>query len=216
MLTKYRDASTGLVLQMGQMADFGQSERERARQLLDLVFAGRMSDADWELGLCGLHVLAWTDDLLVGHASLIQGRLLYRGTALRTGYVDAVAVHPEHQRRGIGGSMMDALEEVIVSAFELGALGASDAGAEFYRKRSWREWRGPPSELTPLEGGRAPERGAAVFVFPGTRVLDADLGTKQQGSLSLPASRPFEQERHDSVDPLRPPTRRGQWPSGSA
>ena len=167
MLTESRDTSTGLVLRMGQMADFGQDQRASARQLLDLVFEARMSDADWVQGLGGLHVLAWAEDQLVGHASLIQGRLLYCGRALRTGYVDAVAVHPDRQRHGIGASMMDALEEIIDTTLELGALGASDPAAAFYRKRGWLEWQGPPSDLSPWDGGRLPEPEAKVFVFPG-------------------------------------------------
>jgi len=169
MLTEYHDASSGLLLRVGQITDFGQPERDRARQLLDLVFEAEMSDADWEHGLSGVHVMAWKEDLLVGHASLVAGRLLYGGQALRTGYVDAFAVHPDRQRRGIGGSMMDVVEAVIVSAYELGALGASAAGAAFYRKRSWLEWHCPATDVTAYEGGRAPQAPTTVFVFSGTR-----------------------------------------------
>jgi aminoglycoside 2'-N-acetyltransferase I len=169
-----RDASNGLVLRVGRQADFGQEELECARQLLELAFDGTISDADWEQGLGGVHVLAWQEDLLVGHASLIPGRLLYCGKALGTGYVDAVAVRPDCQRRGIGGSMMDVLEEIIVSNFELGVLAASDAGAAFYQQRSWLKWRGPVPDLTPLVGRRPVAREAGVFVFPGTRALDSE------------------------------------------
>jgi len=169
MLTENRDASSGLVLRVGQITDFDQHERDRARQLLDLVFEAEMSDADWAHGLSGVHVMAWQEHLMVGHASLVEGRLLYAGQALRTGYVDALAVHPDRQRRGIGGSMMDVVEAVIVSAFELGALGASAAGAAFYRKRSWLEWHCPATDATPYQGGPAPQAPTTVFVFAGTR-----------------------------------------------
>jgi aminoglycoside 2'-N-acetyltransferase I len=172
MLTENRDASTGRVLRVGSLADFGQKELECARQLLDLVFDGTISDADWKQELGGVHVLVWQEDLLVGHASLTPGRLLYCGRALGTGYVDAVAVHPDCQRRGIGGCMMDVLEEIIVSNFELGALAASDAGAAFYEQRSWLRWRGPSSDLTPLVERRPVDLEEGVFVFPGTRLVD--------------------------------------------
>ena len=171
MLTQNRDTSTGMVLRVGRLADFGQKELESARQLLDLVFDGTISDADWKQALGGVHVLVWQEDLLVGHASLTPGRLVYCGRALGTGYVDAVAVHPDCQRRGIGGRMMEVLEEIIVRHFELGALAASDAGAAFYEKRSWLRWRGAPSDLTPLADRRLVDLEEGVFVFPGTRLV---------------------------------------------
>jgi aminoglycoside 2'-N-acetyltransferase I len=174
MLTENRDASSGLVLQVGRLADFGQGELECARQLLELAFDGTISDADWEQGVGGVHVLAWQEDLLVGHASLIPGRLLYCGRALGTGYVDAVAVRPAWQRRGIGGSMMAVLEAIIVNNFEVGALSASDAGAAFYQKRSWLKWRGPSPDVTPRVGGQPVAGAGDVFVFPGTSAVDVE------------------------------------------
>ena len=173
MLTENRDVSTGRVLRVGSLADFGQEELVCARQLLDLAFAGTISDSDWKQELGGVHVLVWQEDLLVGHASLTSGRLLYCGKALDTGYVDAVAVHPDWQRRGIGGSMMDVLEEIIVGNFELGALAASHAGAAFYQKRSWLKWRGPSPDLRPLADRRRVGIEDDVFVFPGTSSASA-------------------------------------------
>ena len=58
-----------------------------ARGLLYGVFDD-MTDHDWEHALGGVHALAWEQGELVGHASLIQRRLLHRGRALRAGYVE--------------------------------------------------------------------------------------------------------------------------------
>ena len=35
-----------------------------------------MTDDDWEHALGGIHALAWEDDVLIGHASVIQRRLM--------------------------------------------------------------------------------------------------------------------------------------------
>jgi hypothetical protein len=55
------------------------SVRTAARGLLDEVFAGELTDADWEHALGGIHALAWDSDVLVGHASVIQRRLWLGG-----------------------------------------------------------------------------------------------------------------------------------------
>jgi len=56
-----------------------------ARALLEEVFRGNLSDDDWEHALGGVHALVWEDGELVGHAALVQRRLLHGGRALRTG-----------------------------------------------------------------------------------------------------------------------------------
>ncbi|HEY3021276.1 MAG TPA: GNAT family N-acetyltransferase, partial [Solirubrobacteraceae bacterium] len=91
-------------------ADLDPATLGAARALLDAVFADDMSDHDWEHALGGVHALAWEDGELVGHASVVQRRLLHGGRALRTGYVEGVAVRPDRRRRGHGGALMAALE----------------------------------------------------------------------------------------------------------
>lgn len=144
-----------------------------ARALLDEAFDD-MDDADWEHALGGLHALAWDGPELVGHASVVQRRLLHGGKALRTGYVEAVAVRPGRQRQGHGAAMMDELERVIRAAYDLGALGATDDGAAFYRSRGWQLWRGPSSALTPVGLCPTTEDDGCIYVLPCTAPLDLD------------------------------------------
>src|SRR4051812_33182316 len=103
-----------------------------AHALLDEAFAGTFDEDDWEHALGGVHALAYEDGELVGHASVIQRRLLYGGRALRCGYVEGVGVRADARRRGHADAMMEALERVVRNAYEIGALGATDAGAPFY------------------------------------------------------------------------------------
>lgn len=136
-------------LQLAHTADLDAETLRDARALLDEVFGAEMTDHDWEHALGGMHALAREGRRLVGHASVIQRRLLHGGRALRTGYVEAVAVRADARRRGHASAMMDALERVIRSAYELGALGASEMGAYLYASRGWKVWRGRTWALTP-------------------------------------------------------------------
>src|SRR3954447_11633483 len=107
-------------------ADLDAAARGAARALLEDVFAGELDDHDWEHALGGIHALAHDHDgTLVGHAAVIQRRLLYDGRALRAGYVESVGVAPDRRRAGIGGALMAAVERVIAAAYDVGALGAT-------------------------------------------------------------------------------------------
>src|SRR5919206_2675388 len=118
-------------------ADLDRATLAAARALLHEVFADDMEDQDWEHALGGVHALAFDDGELVGHASVVQRRLLHRGRALRAGYVEGVGVRADRRRRGHGAAMMAALETLIGRAYALGALGATDEGAAMYTARGW-------------------------------------------------------------------------------
>lgn len=136
-----------------------------ARSLLYDVFDD-MTEADWDHSLGGIHALAYDGAELVGHAAVVMRRLLHGGRALRTGYVEGVGVRADHQRRGHGGEMMDALERVIRDAYEVGALGATDEGARFYAARGWRLWDGALSALAPDGVMPTPDVQGAIYVLP--------------------------------------------------
>jgi aminoglycoside 2'-N-acetyltransferase I len=157
-------------------SDLDTQARRAARGLLDQAFDD-MTDEDWEHALGGVHALAWMGAELVGHASVVQRRLLYGGHALRTGYVEGVAVRSDRRREGIGAGMMSQLERVIRTAYDLGALGASDEGAGLYASRGWLRWLGPTSVLTPDGIVHTAEDDGFVYVLPVAVELDltADL-----------------------------------------
>jgi aminoglycoside 2'-N-acetyltransferase I len=135
-----------------------------------------MTEHDWEHSLGGVHAIAWEGDDLVGHAAVIQRRLLHGGRALRTGYVEGMAVRGDRRRRGHAAAMMEALERVVRGAYELGALGATDEGARFYAGRGWKQWQGPTSALTPAGVVRTADDDGAVYVMPGAAALDLTAG----------------------------------------
>jgi aminoglycoside 2'-N-acetyltransferase I len=142
-----------------------------ARALLVRAHAGDFSDSDWEHTLGGMHALIVHRGTLIAHGAVVQRRLLYRGTALRCGYVEGVAVDEDWRGQGLGGAVMDALEQVIRGAYRVGALSASGAGRRLYRPRGWLPWRGPTAVLSPGGPVRTPDDDGSVFALP----VDVDL-----------------------------------------
>lgn len=143
-----------------------------ARALLEDVFAGELTGEDWEHALGGVHALLHEDDELVGHAAVVQRRLLHGGRALRTGYVEGVGVRADRRGRGYGATLMDAVEQTVRGAYVLGALGTTDEAHGFYTARGWRTWEGELSALTPAGTVPTPDEQGGVLVLPGTARLD--------------------------------------------
>jgi aminoglycoside 2'-N-acetyltransferase I len=161
-----------VTLQVAHTADLGAEALRAARALLDEVFGAEMTDEDWDHALGGVHALVWEERRLVGHASVVQRRLLHAGRALRAGYVEGVAVRTDRRRRGHGTAMMEALERVIRGAYELGALGASELGVHLYEDRGWRPWQGRLCALTPAGVIRTAEEEGDVYVLETSVALD--------------------------------------------
>jgi aminoglycoside 2'-N-acetyltransferase I len=143
-----------------------------ARSLLYDVFGDELEEEDWEHALGGVHALIWDGDELIGHASVVQRRLLHGGRALRTGYVEGVVVHADHRRRGHGEALMEEMARVIRGAYDLGALGATDEAVNLYLRCGWKLWEGPLSALTPDGIARTEEEEGAVYVLPVDTPLD--------------------------------------------
>jgi aminoglycoside 2'-N-acetyltransferase I len=173
-----QEASRLVRVTRAHTAELTSDDLAAARALLDVAFEElppdeRFGDDDWEHALGGQHVLVHEGDLLVGHGSLVQRRLLHAGRALRAGYVEAVATAAGHRRRGVGTRVMAALEE-LAPGYDLLALGATDDGVLLYESRGWQRWRGPLSALTPTGVIPTPDDEGWLFVMPGAALLDLD------------------------------------------
>lgn len=149
-------------------SDLDTDTAQSARRLLNEAYGGDFSDTDWDHALGGMHALIVHRGELVAHAAVIQRRLLYRGSALRCGYVEGVAVAEDWRGQGLGHAVMDAVEQVIRGAYQTGALSASGAGSRLYRPRGWLHWDGPTAVLAPAGVIRTPADDGSVFVLPVT------------------------------------------------
>ena len=109
------------------------------------------TDHDLDHGLGGRHWLVELDGRLVAHASVVERRLEIDGRPFRAGYVEAVAVAPAFQHRGLGSRVMEAATAHIRAAYELGALGTGEQ--PFYERLGWERWAGR-SEVMERDGTR--------------------------------------------------------------
>lgn len=158
-------------LRTAHTADLGPGVRSALRGLLDGAFGG-ISDDTFENVLGGSHVMVLDDGAVIGHASVVQRRMLHGGIALRAGYVEGVAVREDRRRRGHGAALMAEVERIVRSGYQLGALGASEDGSRLYRSRGWQRWRGEAWSLTPDGPRRTPDQEGFVYVLPGVVSLD--------------------------------------------
>jgi aminoglycoside 2'-N-acetyltransferase I len=154
-------------------ADLATQTLDAARALLFAAFDD-MTDEDWDHALGGMHALCFEGDEVIGHASVVQRRLLHEGRALRCGYVEGVAVRADRKRQGHGRALMGALESYLRDGYDLGALGASDEARQFYPVLGWQQWRGQLSALTPAGIIPTPDEQGGVYVLRGPVPLDLD------------------------------------------
>lgn len=153
-------------IRVAHTADLDRETLDAIAALLRDVFGDELDDHDVEHSLGGLHALAYAGDgALVGHAALVQRRLLHQGRALRTGYVEGVAVRVDHRGQGIGGALMAPIERAITGAYELGALGATDEAAALYAARGWQLHRGEAHALTPEGVVRTPDEEGSIYLW---------------------------------------------------
>jgi aminoglycoside 2'-N-acetyltransferase I len=158
-----------LTARLVHTADLDNETRDEARRMVIDAFGGGeidFTDADWEHALGGMHALISHHGALIGHAAVVARRLLYRTSALRCGYVEAVAVREDWRGQGLAGALMDAVEQVLRGAYHLGALSASEAGRDLYAARGWLPWQGPTSVLAPTGVRRTPTDDGSIFVLP--------------------------------------------------
>jgi aminoglycoside 2'-N-acetyltransferase I len=158
-------------------ADLDSDTRARMCQMVTEAFAGDFTDADWEHALGGMHALIWSHGAIVAHAAVVQRRLIYRDSALRCGYVEGVAVREDCRGQGLVHALLDAVEQVMRGAYQLGALSSTVRASGLYASRGWLPWRGPTSVLAPTGPTRTPDDDGTVFVLPVGINLDtsADL-----------------------------------------
>jgi aminoglycoside 2'-N-acetyltransferase I len=123
-------------------ASLSLAQRRAIIALCALSYAEDFEDM-FELFPDSTHVLGYDGGVLVSHAMWVT-RWLAPGDMepLRTAYVEAVATHPDHQRRGFATGVMQALAGGIRS-FELGALCPNQDVIDLYYKAGWEPWRGP-------------------------------------------------------------------------
>jgi aminoglycoside 2'-N-acetyltransferase I len=149
-------------------SDLDGETRASAHRMVVEAFGGAIdfTDADWEHALGGMHAVIAVRGALVAHGAVVQRRMIHRGVALRCGYLEAVAVAQDWRGQGLATAVMDALEQVLRGAYQIGALSATVAGSPMYAARGWQPWQGTTWVLAPSGVTRTPEDDRSIFVLP--------------------------------------------------
>jgi aminoglycoside 2'-N-acetyltransferase I len=151
-------------------------EIARLRELFRAAWgedSDQFTDEDWEHAVGGLHFILEAGGRIVAHASVVERELRTSGHVLPTGYVEAVATRPTHQRRGHGSTLMRQVDGYIDQAFQLGALGTGNVG--FYERLGWVVWKGPTFVRTDSGLVRTGEEDGSVLVRFTPTSPDLDL-----------------------------------------
>jgi aminoglycoside 2'-N-acetyltransferase I len=135
---------------------------------------GGFTEDDWQHSIGGTHFIAEDDHRILGHASVVERDIRVAGEPLRTGYVEAVATHPAHQRHGIGTALMRSVADHIYARYELGVLGTGSQS--FYERLGWEIWRGSSFVRTEHGDERTADEDGYILVLrtPSTPELDLD------------------------------------------
>ena len=130
--------------------DADSDELGAAERLVKQSFGSEFRDGDWHHGLGGTHVFV-NDDVgtLLAHAAIVSRVIRHGANALRTGYVEAVAVSPDCQGQGLGRVLMDRVESIVRAEHQLGALNAIKDAVPFYLHRGWTSWTGATGAVDP-------------------------------------------------------------------
>ncbi len=152
---------------------------QRVSELRELFHAAwgegseAFTDEDWDHAVGGVHFILERDGALVAHASVVERELQTNGHRLRTGYVEAVATWPMHQRRGHGSAVMREAGDYIDRTFELGALGTGTTA--FYERLGWVVWKGPTFVRTEAGPVRTEDEDGLILVRLTPRSPELDL-----------------------------------------
>jgi aminoglycoside 2'-N-acetyltransferase I len=151
-----------------ELVESGAAPRAVHQEILDLCSAAYATEFSEVMTLIGtgVHLLGRLGPRLVAHAMWVTRWLQPGGrTPLRTAYVEAVATHPEFQRRGFASELLLRLAREIRD-HELGALSPSDE--VFYARLGWERWQGSLFIRT-LDGLTAtPDEEVMILRLPGT------------------------------------------------
>ena len=154
-------------------AELAAGELAAIRRLMDEAFDGDFEDDDLEHALGGRHWLLEDAGRIVAHAAVVERAIDVGGLRLRTGYVEAVGVAPDRQRRGVGTRVMEPATRHIRERFELGCLGTGEW--PFYERLGWERWQGPSfvrRETGELERSADDDDGIMILRTPATPPLD--------------------------------------------
>ena len=112
----------------------------RVHSLLDLAYEGDFAPEDWEHAIGGTHFLGFLNDELIAHGAVVSRLMDFDHATIDVGYVEAIAVHPDHQGQGFGATLMRAITEYCESTYDVSMLSTGEH--DFYARLGWKRFLG--------------------------------------------------------------------------
>lgn len=156
--------SSDVVYRQRPTSEIARDDLVAIRELLHAAFGDNFTLEDWDHALGGVHMTAHIGPDLIGHGAVVSRQFVLEERVLHTGYVEAVAVHPDHHGAGIGRGLMGNIEDLIDDAYDLGALSATGSALTFYKHLGWESWEGTTHVSGPDGVIRTSDDDGAVFV----------------------------------------------------
>jgi GNAT superfamily N-acetyltransferase len=144
------------------------------RATVDLCSAAYDEDFEPYLALLPdpLHLLGLQGGTLVSHLAWVTRWLqVGSGRPLKTGFIEAVATAPAHQRQGHATRLL-ATAATRLDDYEIGALSPSEPG--FYARLGWELWRGPLATRTDAGLVPTPDEEVMILRLARTPALSLD------------------------------------------
>lgn len=139
----------------------GADEEADVRALLDRSFGGDFEETDWAHTVHGVYYLLRIDGRIVAHAAVVARTIWVDETRFRAAYIEAVAVDPGLQGRGLGTQVMRAIEPEL-DAFDLGVLSTGEHA--FYERLGWERWKGPTWVRSTEGDVRTPDEDNGIMI----------------------------------------------------
>jgi aminoglycoside 2'-N-acetyltransferase I len=161
----------GLVINCIDSASLTPSARDEIIQLCNLAYEEDLTVLFETFGPA-VHVMGRSAGRLISHAMWVTRWLqIAEGAPLRTAYVEMVATHPAHQRRGYASQIMRALASEILD-YDMAALCPNTDAMPLYQRLGWEIWHGPlfirgEDAIIPT-----PDETVLILRLSGTPVLD--------------------------------------------
>jgi aminoglycoside 2'-N-acetyltransferase I len=110
------------------------------KELLERSFEGDFSQEDWLHTFGGARFVGHLGDQVVAHGAVVPRKMHIDGESVDVGYVEAIAVVPNHWRNGYGSLLLADITSFCKSNFSLSMLSTDEK--DFYSKSGWRVFQG--------------------------------------------------------------------------
>lgn len=163
-----------VALEAVETPDVSPEARRGLRELWRRAFGDRFTEDDADHAFGGVHVLARDAHRIIGHASAVPRAIRFGERPwLEIGYVEAVAVDPDWQARGVGRQVMERLHPEIDRRWPVAMLSTGRATG-FYERLGW-ERRGGVSSTRTASGTVPDDEHGGLMIRRPERAVVPDL-----------------------------------------